>query len=242
MSFTVDKVHLALLDRLHFEEGELAPQVNQKRPYGNRDVLGDLREIYGKALGYEVLTLEDDGGTIVLDGDRVVARGAGGGSYGEDIEKILWRYHSEMATVLQILAKNRGIAEGEYRKASEWGSDWKPVVSGHSSRLVAVSVASSLTETDQDYVDAILERELQPTDRIIVLPGHENTRIWSYAQRANHSVSEEEFPETTADLALLIFDPLMERTNSANAAPLELGTLAEDADVPTVAADAGPNR
>ena len=240
MSFTVDKVHLALLDRLHFEEGEIAPQVNQKRPYGNKDILGDLREIYGKAMGYEVLTLENDGGTIVLQGDRVVARGDGTEVYGENIDKLLERYHSEMLTVLQILASNRGIAEGEYRKTKEWGKDWKPV--GSKPRAVAVAVASSLTETDQDYVDDILERELQPTDRILVVPGYKNTRIWNYAQRMDHPVSEGDLSETTVDLALVIFDPLMERTNEANDAPVGLSTFAEDAALPVASFDAGPNR
>ncbi len=240
MSFTVDKVHLALLDRLYFEEGEVAPQVDQKRPYGNKDILGDLREIYSKAMGYEVLTIENDGGTIVLQGDRVVARGDGSGSYGEDIDELLERYHSEMLTVLQILTSNRGIAEGEYRKTKEWGKDWEPVSS--LSRAVAIAVASSLTETDQDYVDEILERELRPTDRILVVPDYKNTRIWSYAQRMNHPISEEYLSETTVDLALVIFDPLMERTSSANGAPVGLSIFAEEAALPVVRFDAGPNR
>lgn len=240
MSFTVDKVHLALLDRIWFEDGERAPQVNQKNPYGDSDLLYDLRKIYGEAHGYEVLTLENDGGTIVLDGDRVVARSNGDGSSGEDIEKILWRYHSEMVTVLQILASNRGIAEGEYRKTKAWGKGWEPVSS--EPRAVAVAVASSLTETDQDYVDDILERELQPTDRILVVPSYKNTRIWSYAQRMDHPVSEEDLSETTVDLALVIFDPLMERTSEANGAPVGLSSFAEDAALPVASFDAGPNR
>lgn len=190
-------------------------------------------------MGYEVLTIEDDGGTIVLQGDRVVARADGSGADGENIDRLLERYHSEMLTVLQILVSNRGIAEGEYRKTKEWGRDWEPVSSG--SRAVAIAVASSLTETDQDYVDEILERELRSTDQILVVPGYKNTRILSYAQRMNRPVSED-LSETTVNLALVIFDPLMERTSSANDAPVGLSIFAEDADLPVASFDAGPNR
>lgn len=230
-SLTIDKLHLAMLKRLNFTSYEKdLPSVDGKRPYGNKDVLDDLLSFYTAEMGYEIVKIDDGEGFLLLDGDQVVARGGQGGE--DDLAEYLLRHHSEMGSVLEILAQNLGIQEGTYEKIG-WpvATDWK-LKEASEPRVVAVAVASSFTETDQDYVDSVLERQLQPTDRILVLPGEKNTRIWSYTQKANLAVIEEDFADITVDLAVLIFDQLMESDLFANAAPLELGNLAKDANVP----------
>jgi len=121
---TVDKFHLALAKRLNISTEKLAAVVNQNRPYGNSDVLRDLQEIYSEVNGFEVIRIED-GGTLVLSGDRVVARGDGSGDSQNDAEKLLWRYHREMVTVLQILLDNFSLTEGVYRRADSLRGKWE---------------------------------------------------------------------------------------------------------------------
>lgn len=107
--FTVTEDHLKLLKRLQFEYQDNiefgAPAVDAKRPYGNSDVYGDLGEI----LGWEP-----------ADEDRW------GGKYYSDIQcERLLKLHKSMATVLQIVISNNGVAVGEY-EASRYGSVWRP--------------------------------------------------------------------------------------------------------------------
>jgi len=120
--FEVKALHIELLKRLNFQEGEGVPEVSAKRPYGNSDVLGDLQEIYSATAGHEVLRLED-GGTIVLQGDRVISRGDGTGRVEDDTEAMLWEYHRQMSTVLEILVDNLGIQEGTY-SCVPFGGKW----------------------------------------------------------------------------------------------------------------------
>ena len=122
---TVTKVHLALLSRLILRSQEGVPAVDTKRPYGNSDVLGDLREIYGEVTDFEIVKIED-GGTLVLDSDRVVSR-SDGPAGSENFEDTLWRYHSEMTTVLEILIDNLSIDESTYIRSSAWGRRWDRV-------------------------------------------------------------------------------------------------------------------
>lgn len=127
--FTVDEVHLALLDRLYIES--LVPEwggpmADQKRPYGNSDIQDDIREIYSEVNGLELIKVED-GGTILLDGDRVVARGYGEDLVSSTLEREFSRYHQEMATVLQILCNNRSIELGDYRKTSPYAGRWERI-------------------------------------------------------------------------------------------------------------------
>jgi len=121
--FEVTELHIALLKRIKFQEGEGVPTVKPKRPYGNSDVLQDLRDIYAATMGYEVLRLRDEG-TIVLQDDQVIARGDGTGTADEDIEAMLWKTHRQMSTVLQILADNLSIEEGVY-SSYPYGGNWR---------------------------------------------------------------------------------------------------------------------
>jgi len=120
--FEVTAFHLALLKRLHFQDGEVVPEVKAKRPYGDSDVISDLQEIYSETMGYEVLRLRDEG-TIVIQGDRVISRGDGTGPVSDDIEAQLWKTHRQMSTVLQIVAHNLGIQEGVY-SSERYGGKW----------------------------------------------------------------------------------------------------------------------
>lgn len=128
--FTVDKIHLALAKRLYISSSGNAygdaPSVDQKRPYGNSDVLGDLKEIYAATEGLEIVNIED-GGTLVLSGDRVISRGDGTGDPLSDVESLLQRYHRDMTTVLQILLQNLSISEGVYERESPYGGHWARV-------------------------------------------------------------------------------------------------------------------
>jgi len=120
--FEVTAFHLALLKRMHFQDGEVVPEVKAKRPYGDSDVISDLQEIYSETMGYEVLRLRDEG-TIVIQGDRVISRGDGTGPVSDDIEAQLWKTHRQMSTVLQIVAHNLGIQEGVY-SSERYGGKW----------------------------------------------------------------------------------------------------------------------
>jgi len=121
---TVDKFHLALAKRLNISDGDLAPVVDQKRPYGNSDVLKDLQNIYSKVNGFEIIRIED-GGTLVLSGDRVVGRGDNSGDPLKDAEKLLWSYHRDMATVLEILLDTFSLTEGVYKRSDPYRGKWE---------------------------------------------------------------------------------------------------------------------
>lgn len=127
LSFTIDKVHIALARRFWIiwnDQGfSGAPAVDLKRPYGNGDVLGDISEIYSQVSGYEILTL-DGGGSIILQGDRVISRDTEERFPASDK---LMQYHREMEIVVQILMHNVecGLSEGEYTKESDFTGKWE---------------------------------------------------------------------------------------------------------------------
>ncbi len=117
--------HLALLDRAYFrwEDGgeEEVPSMDSKRPYGNSDVLGDLREIYAKLMGYELKDLSEDWDTVTYyekpSGELFRADG------GDDL---LWDQHRQMATVIRVLASNArsGIQPGSYSREDSYSRRW----------------------------------------------------------------------------------------------------------------------
>jgi hypothetical protein len=86
--FVITADHLKLLRNLGFEYDASvefgAPCVNPKRPYGNSDVYGDLREILNEGRP-EPYSDED-----------------------------LLRLHKQMTTVLQIIARTGRVATGRY--------------------------------------------------------------------------------------------------------------------------------
>lgn len=129
LSFMVDKVHIALAKRFRVTWNDQgfsgAPAIDLKRPYGNGYVLGDISEIYSQASEYETLAL-DGGGTIILQGDRVISRDTEERFPASDM---LMQYHRDMEIVVQILMHNveNGLSEGEYTKESDFTGKWEKV-------------------------------------------------------------------------------------------------------------------
>lgn len=129
-SIRVDKLHIAMLKRLRFGSEDGVPSVDPKRPYGNKDLLYDLVEIYNADLGCEIVKIED-GGFLLLDGDRVVARGGQSEddifdedeTKEQDLALKLYAHHREMATVLSILVQELSIQEGIYTKNDFWNPE-----------------------------------------------------------------------------------------------------------------------
>lgn len=126
-SFELTAFHIALLKQLEFgwHEGSYdgAPTVSIKRPYGNSDVLGDIREIYAELNG---LRYEDDPEEDEFEFSFVRADGTSFDA--EDLDEEIWGAHRQMETVLQILARNpEGIAPGRYERSKDYFRDWKRV-------------------------------------------------------------------------------------------------------------------
>lgn len=97
--FTITKNHLKLLKSMHIEwsDGPYggSPCVNEKRPYGNSDVLGDVADIIG----------------IKHDGD---------GCFEEEIFDFLRTLHKETATALQICLCTGNFKTGVYVKVNQF--------------------------------------------------------------------------------------------------------------------------
>lgn len=109
--FTVTEDHLKLFRRLCFRyEDDVefgAPAVDPKRPYGTGDVYVDIAEIL------DITPAEKD-------------RWDDGYFSGEQRDSML-RLHKELVVVLEIAVRNNGVEVGDY-EASQYGCDWKPVV------------------------------------------------------------------------------------------------------------------
>ena len=103
--FTITEDHLKLLRSMYvgWDDCEFgAPAIDCKRPYGNSDVLGDIREILGLPINEEDDWRDE----------------------GEDADE-LRRLHKDMQTVLQILVRStHGIYAGKYVKDTPYGVDW----------------------------------------------------------------------------------------------------------------------
>lgn len=103
MTFTITEDHLKLARRMHvgWQDCEFgAPEINPKRPYGNSDVIGDIRTI----LDREVHECENCGHVQESQDDR----------------EELARLHAEMQHVLQIAFVTGEFKAGVYRKTSEY--------------------------------------------------------------------------------------------------------------------------
>lgn len=103
LRFTITEDHLKLLPHLniHFDQWayEGAPGVDQKRPYGNSDVYGDIYEILnGAGSHYDPETGED--------------------LISEEMYDQYKKLHEEMGIVLLICAQNNGVELGEYKAAN----------------------------------------------------------------------------------------------------------------------------
>lgn len=125
--FEITPFHIALLERLEFrwDDGyDGSPAVSTKRPYGNSDVLADLREIYAKLNGFEYLDFDDDGRYEFsfkgADGTLIDA---------EDFDEEIWGAHRQMELVLLILARNAdaGVQPGIYERSDRFLTDWKRI-------------------------------------------------------------------------------------------------------------------
>lgn len=122
----VNDFQIALLKRLSFEWDQDhgayygSPTVNQKRPYGNSDVLRDLREIYAMTLGFEYVEPEDNSSPffVLKDGVRLEA---------STVDATLWSEHANMPIVLEIMCSNPtdGITKGVYVKNNPYSHKWE---------------------------------------------------------------------------------------------------------------------
>lgn len=100
--FEIRPNHIKLMERLYFREGEYAPEIDAKRPYGNSWAPVDVAEI----LGWEI---DEDGLT-----QKQFA----------DVRKIAL----SMAIALDILMANvqTGIQPGIYvNHGDQYRADWK---------------------------------------------------------------------------------------------------------------------
>lgn len=125
VTFTVDELHLAMVQKFNISSLNGVPTVDPKRPYGNSDELYDLVELYADLHNLEVVKIEDRGGVLLLHGDKVVARGTGEGAATEDVLTMLTQYHNQMETVLQILVDNLSLSVGTYGKESDYSGKWE---------------------------------------------------------------------------------------------------------------------
>lgn len=92
MGFTVTAEHIALTQQLCFTEGESEqgtplPYIDEKRPFGNSDVIKDVAEIL------DWRPVEN------RDGDEVISR---------DQTRDIMRLLEELPTVLSIICQNPG--------------------------------------------------------------------------------------------------------------------------------------
>lgn len=105
--FIVTGDHVKLLRRLNIGYDQWtewgAPEVDPKRPYGNSDLYGDMREILGRPC-------------VVIEGE-------------ESDHDELMKLHREMETVLQILVYVGSIEPGEY-ESPKYFAEWRRRVDG----------------------------------------------------------------------------------------------------------------
>ena len=115
--FTITEDHLKLLRRVYvawdFGEGDGAPAINSKKPYGNSYVERDIAEI---------LDVPDED-WIYEDGHKAYVTPEAGERF--------TRLHAETMIALQIVLATGEFRPGHYRRATPWGIDWQPDESGH---------------------------------------------------------------------------------------------------------------
>lgn len=100
VKFTMTEQHLTLLRKMHVENGPDAPEIDQKRPYGNSDIERDVCEL---------LHLPYD-----RESDNPMTK---------EVESTVKRLHRETATALQIVLRTGKFEPGTYR--ADWeGGKW----------------------------------------------------------------------------------------------------------------------
>jgi len=101
--FELKQEHLKLMKRMFVnwnnEMYQGAPEIDIKRPYGNRDVYGDIAEI----LGWELTRTSDD--EMIMTKEQ-----------SSEAKKL----HEEMGTALQIVLSNTTFETGEYIKTDQY--------------------------------------------------------------------------------------------------------------------------
>jgi len=187
-SFELTALHIALLKRLEFgwHEGgyDGAPTVDVKRPYGNSDVLADIREIYAELSG---LRYEDEPEDEEFEFSFVRADGTSFDA--ADLDEEIWGAHRQMETVLQILAKNpEGITPGTYERSGLYLWDWKragsngaaePKAAGapvakayyrigeYRGQVPAEEIAARVYGRPVNFIEAIATEEGIPNDTLV---------------------------------------------------------------------------
>lgn len=100
-TFELRPEHIKLLQGMYFDYRDDyetgAPGADQKRPYGNSYVAGDVAEILG-------IEIPDD------DGD--------GRSERDDIEEEMLELHRETGTALQVILSAQSFEPGKYRNTA----------------------------------------------------------------------------------------------------------------------------
>jgi len=105
--FTIKKEHLKLLKNVYtsWDDCEFgAPEIDPKKPYGNSNVLSDMREI-----------LKDEGKKCPHCEEHL-----GGGKYSDDR---LFKLHKELETVLEIVLRTQKFQPGIYI-ANDYTGNW----------------------------------------------------------------------------------------------------------------------
>jgi len=109
--FTLTDDHLKLLRRGQVSwddgEGDGAPGINSKKPYGNSYVAGDIAEILGAP-----------------DEDWIWENGHKSQVTPEAAERLM-RLHVETVVALQIVLATGEFRPGRYRRAAVWTVGWR---------------------------------------------------------------------------------------------------------------------
>jgi hypothetical protein len=133
MKFTLTKEHLKLLRRMnvYWEDScyEGAPAIDQKRPYGNSDVISDIAEI----IGVEKVEA-DDGEFFLPKGTR------------DKCEKL----HTETERALQVVLASGSFEPGEYQ-CDQYHSNWEKFTTTPTTSI-EVERLEELEETEKLYI------------------------------------------------------------------------------------------
>src|ERR1044072_5264808 len=103
-SFEITEDHLKLASRMYVDAGQRAPEVNQQRPYGNSDIVVDVRMVLGR--DEPCPTCGNKPSSVEEPTDE------------EELQAI----HDEMPTVLQIILSTRLFQTGHYEMSQEYES------------------------------------------------------------------------------------------------------------------------
>jgi hypothetical protein len=117
-TFTMSEHHLALLRRSYIEEGDNAAEVNQKRPYGNSDIITDVAEIIS-GIDESDFDSDENEDRVRFDkeGDLRWIMDTKGVKYTrDDLEEL----HKQTVTALQIVLVTGVFEPGEYQTTQRY--------------------------------------------------------------------------------------------------------------------------